>query len=95
MSTESIDTNIDTVFEKMCKGSSVKVDKFQSLMVTFKSTADSFAKLGCSLALAAIAMLTTAFSLRMHPKHVAHRKYIQTRVCSSLRVEILSVGPSV
>ena len=72
MSTESIDTNIDTVFEKMCKGSSVKVDMFQSLMVTFKSTADSFAKLGCSLALAAIAMLTTAFSLRMHPKHVAH-----------------------
>ena len=72
MSTESIDTNIDTVFEKMCKGSSVKVDMFQSLMVTFKCTADGFAKLGFSLALAAIAMLTTAFSLRMHLKHVAH-----------------------
>ena len=72
MSTESIDTNIDTVFEKMCKGSFVKVDMFQSLMVTFKCTADGFAKLGCSLALAAVAMLTTAFSLKMHPKHVAH-----------------------
>ena len=71
MSTESIYTNIDTVFEKI-RRSYVKVDMFKLLMVTFESTADGFAKLGCSLALAAIAMLTTAFSLRMHPKHVAH-----------------------
>jgi len=72
MFTESIDTNIDTVFKKMCKGSFVKVDMFQSLMVTFKSAAGGFAKLGCSLVLAAVAMHTTAFSLRMHPKYVAH-----------------------
>ena len=72
MFTESIDINIDTVFKKMCKGSFVKVDMFQSLMVTFKSAAGGFAKLGCSLVLAAVAMHTTAFSLRMHPKYVAH-----------------------
>ena len=72
MFTESIDTNIDTVFKKMCKGSFVKVDMFQSLMVTFKTAAGGFAKLGCSLVLAAVAMHTTAFSLRMHPKYVAH-----------------------
>ena len=72
MSTESIDTNIDTVCEKMCKGSFVKVDMFQSLMVTLKFAADGSAKLGFSLALAAVAILTIAFPLRMHPKHVAH-----------------------
>ena len=72
MFTESIDTNIDTVFKKMCKGSFVKVDMFQSLMVTFKTAAGGFAKLGCSLALASVAMHSTAFSLRMHPKYVAY-----------------------
>ena len=42
MSTELIDTNIDTVFQKMSKSRLVKIDMFSSLIVTFKFTASGF-----------------------------------------------------
>ena len=58
MFTKLIDTHIDTVFLKMSKSSSVKLDMFQLLIVTFNSAANGLDKLGCSSLLAAVAMLT-------------------------------------
>ena len=43
MATGSIDTHIDTVIKKMCKGSFVKRNRYRSLIVTFE-----FAENGCA-----------------------------------------------
>ena len=55
----------------MSKSSAVKLDMFQSLIVTLNSVANGFAKLNCSPALAAVAKLTAGVSLRMHRRHKA------------------------
>ena len=68
----------------MSKSSSIKLDMFQSLMVTFNSALNGFAKIDNSSAMAAVAMLKADFSLRMHRRYKAQCNCFQATVCASL-----------